>query len=166
MRTKYDDLPDIVIETAKWFLLDTLGVAWAGASAPGAEQLRRTVFAEGASGPCTVFASEVTLPPGSAALLNGMFAGALDYDGVFEKGSVHPDIVTLPAALAIAQQQHASGREFLTALAIGNDISCRSGGAMDGNKGWFNTATHGVFGAAAAVAKLLNLDEGTAADAL
>lgn len=164
--TSYNDLPEGVIQTTKWFLLDTLGVAWAGTSAPGAEELRRTVLSEGTTGPCTVFASDTTLPPTSAALLNGMFAGALDYDGVYEKGSVHPDIVTLPAALAVAQLQNLSGKELLTALAIGNDISCRSGGAMNGNKGWFNTATHGVFGAAAATAKLLALDENATANAL
>ena len=166
VRTTYDDLPDAVIQSAKWFLLDTLGVAWAGTSTPGAEELRRTVLSEGASGPCTVFASDAKLPPTSAALLNGMFAGALDFDGVYEKGSVHPDIVTLPAALAIAELQHVSGKDFLAALAIGNDISCRSGGSMKGNKGWFNTATHGVFGAAAATAKLLKLDQDATANAL
>ena len=166
VRTNYDDLPGDVIETAKWFLLDTFGTAWAGTDAPGAEELRRTVLAEGGSGAATVFACDTKLPPSSAALLNGMYAGALDFDGVFEKGSVHPDIVTLPAALAIAEVQQASGREFLAALAIGNDIACRSGGAMKGNRGWFNTATHGVFGAAAAAAKLLRLDEDATAHAL
>jgi 2-methylcitrate dehydratase PrpD len=155
-----------VIQTAKWFLLDTLGVAWAGTSAPGAEELRRTVYAESGSGDCTVLAANTKLAPSSAALLNGMAAGALDYDGVYEKGSVHPDIVTLPAALAIAEQQQASGREFLAALALGNDLSCRSGGAMNGNRGWFNTATHGVFGGAAAAAKLLRLDEQATSNAL
>lgn len=166
VQTNYDELPPAVIDTAKWFLLDTLGVAWAGTSAPGAEELRRTVMADGGSGDCSVLASDSKLPPSAAALLNGMFAGALDYDGVYEKGSVHPDIVTLPAAFAIAEQHHVSGRDFLAALAIGNDISCRSGGAMQGNKGWFNTATHGVFGAAAAAAKLLRLDEAATANAL
>ena len=134
--------------------------------APGAEELRRTVLGEGGSGPATVLADSRKMPAGSAALLNGMYAGALDFDGVYEKGSVHPDIVTLPAALATAEMQHASGREFLAALAIGNDIACRSGGAMQGNRGWFNTATHGVFGAAAAAAKLLDLDEEATAHAL
>lgn len=166
VRTTYDDLPAPVIDAAKWFLLDTIGVAWAGTSAPGADALRRTVLADRTAGDCTEIASDRRLPPTSAALLNGMYAGALDFDGVYEKGSVHPDIVTLPAALAIAEQQHASGRDLLTALALGNDISCRSGGAMTGNRGWFNTATHGVFGGAAAAAKLLRLDTDQTADAL
>lgn len=166
VRTSYDDLPAPAIDAAKWFLLDTIGVAWAGTGAPGADALRRTVLADRAGGDCTEIASDRRLPPTSAALLNGMYAGALDFDGVYEKGSVHPDIVTLPAALAIAEQQHASGRDLLTALALGNDISCRSGGAMTGNRGWFNTATHGVFGGAAAASKLLRLEADQTTDAL
>ncbi len=161
--TRFEDLPAEAVDTAKWFLLDTLGVAWAGTDAPGADVLRQLVFAEGGSPDCTVFGSPVRLPATAAALMNGTYAGALDYDGVYEKGSVHPDIVTLPAAWAVAERRHASGRDFLTALALGNDIGCRSGGAMAGNRGWFNTAVHGVFGGAAAAAKLLGLDaEGTA----
>ncbi|MGI9411917.1 MAG: MmgE/PrpD family protein [Hyphomicrobiaceae bacterium] len=166
VRTGYDDLPVDVVDTTKWFLLDTFGTAWAGTNAPGAEELRRTVFCEAGDGPATVLADPRRLPASSAALLNGMYAGALDFDGVYEKGSVHPDIVTLPAAFAIAEMQCASGRDFLAALALGNDIACRSGGAMKGNKGWFNTATHGVFGAAAAAAKLLDMDEEATAHAL
>ena len=164
--TDYENLPSDVIETAKWFLLDTFGTAWAGTDAPGAEELRRTVFSDCGDGDASVLATRKRVPPGSAALLNGMYAGALDYDGVYEKGSVHPDVVTFPAALALAEAQRASGRDFLTALAIGNDIACRSGGAMVANNGWFNTATHGVFGAAAAAAKLLGLDEEATAHAL
>ena len=92
--TDYENLPSDVIETAKWFLLDTFGTAWAGTDAPGAEELRRTVFSDCGDGDASVLATRKRVPPGSAALLNGMYAGALDYDGVYEKGSVHPDVVT------------------------------------------------------------------------
>lgn len=164
--TRFEDLPVEAVFATKWFLLDTLGVAWAGTEAPGTDALRQLVFAEGGSPDCTVFGSETRLPATAAALMNGTYAGALDFDGVYEKGSVHPDIVTLPAAWAIAERQHVSGRDFLTALAVGNDISCRSGGAMAGNRGWFNTAVHGVFGGAAAAAKLLDLDADGVANAI
>ena len=159
-------LPDDALAAAKWFLLDTLGVAWAGTDAPGVAPLRKMIAADGGTPESTLWASGTRVPAASAALVNGTYAGALDYDGVYEKGSVHPDIVTLPAALAVAERQHSSGRELLAALAIGNDIACRSGGAMAGNPGWFNTAVHGVFGAAAAAAKLLGLDEAGVAHAL
>ena len=156
--TRFENLSPDTVSVTKWFLLDTLGVAWAGTEAPGTEALRTLVFAEGGHSHCTVFGSDVRLPATAAALMNGTYAGALDYDGVYEKGSVHPDIVTLPAAWAIAERCHTNGRDFIAALALGNDLSCRSGGAMAGNRGWFNTAVHGVFGGAAAAAKLLGLD--------
>ena len=164
--TRFEDLPAEAVAAAKWFVLDTLGVAWAGTAAPGMEALRQMAFAEGGRPDCTVFGSATRLPATAAALLNGACAGALDYDSVYEKGSVHPDIVTLPAAWALAERRHASGRDFLAAMALGNDVACRSGGAMAGNRGWFNTGVHGVFGAAAAAAKLLGLDAERTADAL
>lgn len=164
--TRFEDLPEAAVSAAKWFVLDTLGVAWAGTAAPGMEALRQMAFAEGGSPDCSVFGSGTRLPATAAALLNGACAGALDYDGVYEKGSVHPDIVTLPAAWAIAERRRASGRDFLAAMALGNDVACRSGGAMAGDRGWFNTAVHGVFGGAAAAAKLLGLDAERTADAL
>tara|TARA_B100000029_G_scaffold447635_3_gene469565 strand:+ start:1845 stop:3215 length:1371 start_codon:yes stop_codon:yes gene_type:complete len=164
--TQFEDLSAETVSVTKWFLLDTLGVAWAGTEAPGTEALQNLVFAEGGSTDCTVFGSDVRLPATAAALMNGTYAGALDYDGVYEKGSVHPDIVTMPAAWAIAEKCHASGRDFIAALALGNDLTCRSGGAMAGNRGWFNTAVHGVFGGAAAASKLLGLDTAGVANAI
>ena len=156
---RYEDLPQDAIAAAKWFLLDTLGVAWAGTDAPGVAPLRDMVVEDGGKAESSIWGSGHKVPAAAAALVNGTFAGALDYDGVYEKGSVHPDIVTLPAVFSIAERQGASGRDLLAALVLGNDIACRSGGAMRGNPGWFNTSVHGVFGAAAACAKLLGLDE-------
>jgi len=166
LTTQFEDLSPDTVSATKWFLLDTFGVAWAGTEAPGTDALRSLVFSEGGSSDCTVLGSDLRLPATASALLNGTYAGALDYDGVYEKGSVHPDIVAMPAAWAIAEKCHASGRDFIAALALGNDLSCRSGAAMAGNRGWFNTAVHGVFGGSAAAAKLLGLDAVGIANAL
>jgi len=158
-RCRYEDLPDEAIDAARWFLLDTLGVAWAGTDAPGVGPLREMVVEDGGTAESTIWGTETKVPAAAAALVNGTFAGALDYDGVYEKGSVHPDIVTLPAVFAVGERQGANGKDLLTALVLGNDIACRCGGAMRGNPGWFNTSVHGVFGAAAACARLLGADE-------
>ena len=86
---------------------------------------------------------------------------ALDYDGMraTERGSVHADSVVLPAALAVAEREHASGRDFLAALVLGNDVVTRLGAAsLLPHKGWYHTSIYGVFGAAAAAARLLRLD--------
>lgn len=164
--THYDNLPSDVIAATKQRVLDTIGVAMAGSTAPGCEGARATILAEGATGTSTLWASGEKVGSRGAAFVNGMHAAALDYDSVYERGSVHPDIVTIPAAWAIAEQLNADGRAFLAAVAVGNEIACRLGAANLHNKGWFYTSVHGVFGAAAASAKLLGLDGSGIANAM
>jgi 2-methylcitrate dehydratase PrpD len=164
--TDFDDLPPDVVTSTKRRVLDTIGVAWAGSTAPGCEAAEATTLSEGANGVSTLWASGERTGCRGAAFVNGMHAAALDYDSVYERGSVHPDIVTVPAAWAIAEQVGASGRAFLTAVVVGNEIACRLGAANLENRGWFYTSAHGVFGAAAAAAKLLGLDADGIANAL
>ncbi len=166
VETNYDDLPADIVVATKRRILDTLGCAWAGSTAPGCDGARQTILAEQAPGAATIWASGERVAARGAAFVNGLQAAALDYDSVHEKGSVHPDIVTVPAAWALAEETGASGRDFLAAVALGTEIACRFGAANEENRGWFHTSTHGVFGGAAASAKLLGLDAGAIADAL
>ncbi len=166
VESSYDALPAEVIAATKRRILDTIGVAWAGSTAPGCEGARMTILAEGAKGTSTLWASGERVGSRGAAFVNGMHAAALDFDSVYERGSVHPDIVTVPAAWAVAEQVGADGRALLTAVAIGNEIACRFGAANLHNQGWFYTSVHGVFAAAAAAAKLLGLDRDGVANAL
>lgn len=164
--TGYDDLPQEVIRATGRRVLDTLGVAWAGSDAPGCEAACAVVLADGAAGTSTIWASGQRTGCRGAAFVNGMHAAALDYDSVYERGSVHPDIVTVPAAWSVAEQAGADGRAFIAAVAVGNEIACRLGAANRENKGWFYTSVHGVFGAAAAAAKLFGLGREGIAHAL
>ena len=86
-----------------------------------------------------------------------MHAAALDYDSLHEGGIVHSNIVVLPAAMAMAEHVGCSGRDFLTAFILGDDLTCRLGVCAGGSSGWFNTSIYGPFGAAVAAAKLLGL---------
>jgi len=72
---------------------------------------------------------------------------------------VHVNIVGLPAALAVAQWQRASGREFLCALVAGCDLMCRIGASVAlPHRGFAYTSVAGALGSAAASARLLGLD--------
>lgn len=164
--TGYDRLPPDVVAATKQRVLDTIGVAWAGSIAPGCGAALGTVLAEGATGTSTIWASGDSAGCRGAAFVNGMHAAALDFDSVYERGSVHPDIVTIPAVWAVAEQVGADGRDFIAAVAVGNEIACRLGAANLHNAGWFYTSVHGVFGAAAAAAKLFGLGRDGIADAL
>jgi 2-methylcitrate dehydratase PrpD len=80
-----------------------------------------------------------------------------------------PGTVVIPAALAVAEDVGASGREFLTSVIAGYELMVRAGlgvGALSHMMGGFHaTGTNGVFGAAASTARLLDLDAAATAHA-
>jgi 2-methylcitrate dehydratase PrpD len=157
----WNELPDAAVQASKRLALDTLAVAWAGSSAPGVREARDLLADEGGKPESSVWAFGGGLPARLAAFINSASAAALDYDGMraTERGSVHADSVVLPAALAVAQREHASGRDFLAALVLGNDVVTRLGAAsLLPHRGWYHTSIYGIFGAAAAAARLLRLD--------
>jgi 2-methylcitrate dehydratase PrpD len=75
----------------------------------------------------------------------------------------------LPALFALADQTGASGRDFITAYVAGFETECKISMGVNFyqyTRGWHPTTTIGVFGAAAACAKLLALDDARTATAL
>ena len=97
----------------------------------------------------------------AAALIQGTAAHAAEVDDSYRDAMYHPGAATIAAALAVAQSVGASGPEFLRAVVLGYEISTRIGVVMGRPhyKYWHNTGTMGSFGAAAAAASLLKLDE-------
>jgi len=160
-------IPDAARDTAKLYMLDTLAVAWAGSDAPGCREAHAMLADEGGRQDGTAWAYGGRLPAPAAAFINGMSSSALDYDSLGRDAPVHVNIAVLPAALAVAEREHASGRDFLAALVIGSDIVCRFGAAAKHPpRGFHYTAAFGIFGAAAAAARLLRLDAATTSHAL
>jgi 2-methylcitrate dehydratase PrpD len=104
----------------------------------------------------------------AAALVNGTAAHSAEVDDIFREGIYHPGAPTIPAALALAQANGASGLRFLRAVVAGYEISTRIGAAMGRAhyRYWHNTGTIGAFGACAAAAELLDLDARRFAHAL
>jgi 2-methylcitrate dehydratase PrpD len=84
----------------------------------------------------------------------------MEIDDVHEEASLHPGIVVIPAALAVAEYARSSGRELLASIVIGYDISARIARAAGPSHYQFfhTTGTCNTFGAAAAASKLLRLD--------
>lgn len=167
---RYEDLPADAVDAAKRFMLDTLAVAWAGSNAPGCDAARAVALEDGGRGDSTVWAYGDRLPASACAFLNSMFAAALDFDSMARGAPTHVNIVVLPAALAIAERTHASGRAFLTALAVGCDLMYRLAASCEAqgepHRGWFYTSVHGGIAAAAACASLLKLSAAQTANAI
>src|SRR5688572_6342187 len=105
----------------------------------------------------------------NAALVNGVAANALDYDDMHVPTLIHPTGAVVAAALALAEDRHATGAALVAAIATGIDVECRLGLALfprhyDG--GWHITSTLGTLGAAAAGCVVLGLDAARTAHAL
>jgi 2-methylcitrate dehydratase PrpD len=84
---------------------------------------------------------------------------ALDFDDTLDTGgAIHPGVSVLGSVLAVCDSlRGVSGRDVLSAVALGLDISCRIALASTVDRGWHRTAAIGVFGAAAAAGKLIGL---------
>ena len=98
--------------------------------------------------------------PMNAAFLNAVAANLLDFDDTHLATVIHPTAPVAPPALALAETRGLSGADLLLAFVLGAEVTCRIGNAVSPGhyaRGWHITATCGVFGAAAAAAKLLRL---------
>lgn len=151
---------------AKVAILDTIAVAWAGTVASGCPQVYGLLAQRGGAQECTAWGHRNRVPAPSAALANGMAAAALEYDSML--GGFHSDACTLPAALAVAERERASGSDFLHAYVAGTDVACRLYASVvrPAVAGWWDTPLLGAFGASTCASLLLGLDEDRIAHAL
>jgi 2-methylcitrate dehydratase PrpD len=95
-----------------------------------------------------------------AAFINAISANLLDFDDTHLDTIIHPAAPVAAPVLALAQARRFSGRDVITAFILGVEVECRIGKAVSPGhyaRGWHITSTCGVFGAAAACAKLLGL---------
>jgi 2-methylcitrate dehydratase PrpD len=157
-----DDIPREIVRTVRLFVLDTLGVIGGAAKAPGIAELNGALRAWSGDGRATALLGGFHTSPPDAALANGAAAHALDFDDQHDPARVHVFCTALPAALAAAEARGGvTGRELVTALAVGVELCCRLGLACYNSlgKGWHPSTLFGTLAAAAAAAKILGLDE-------
>ncbi len=122
-----------------------------------------------AAGNGSVFGDTSRWTPAGAAFLNAALGHSLDFDDTHAAGSLHPGAPVIAAALAAAEMKGASGAELVAAIVAGYDVMCRLAMALPAGdhyaRGFHPTATCGVFGAAAAAARVFGLDAKGVADA-
>lgn len=162
LRTRFEDLPAEVRHEAERTLINWIGCAIGGAAH---ETVSRAIDALAPFfGPpqATLFGRHERADILHAALLNGISSHVLDFDDTHIETAIHPAAPVLPAILALAEHAPVSGRDFLAALVVGIETELRIGIAVTPahyRAGWHITGTAGVFGSAAAAAKLLGSSE-------
>src|SRR6267143_2015661 len=169
--TKYKDIPQDVVELGKKSILDGLGLALAGSRAQTGAICREYVEHLGiCDGKASIIGSSRKTSPRFAAFANGVSIHADDFDDTQLSAAkdrvygllVHPTVPVLPAILALSAQRNISGKELMLAYHVGVEVECKIAEAISPRHyqdGFHSTGTCGVFGSAAASAKLLGFDQ-------
>jgi 2-methylcitrate dehydratase PrpD len=167
----YGDLPPRTKEVVRILLLDTLGCGVYGHATPWAKMLLDWAKAGAPAKATATVWGEATpsLRASDAALVNGTSIHAFELDD-YHQAKLHPGAVVIPAAVAMAEQLGSTGERLVAAIAAGYEVMIRTSLALNPSaarlRGWHLTGVCGPFGAAAACASLLGLDEERTAWAL
>ena len=156
--TAFDDLPDAAVERARRVITDTIAAIAAGSAEPEVVALTTRMATQG--GPSSVIGAARRAQPTTAAFLNGTSGTFLELDEGNQFSRGHPGIHALPSALAVAEDQRASGQDFLTAIVLGYEIGARIGIAAKILPTMHPHGTWGTVGSAVAVAKLMGANAG------
>ena len=159
--TSWAGLPDAVRHEGKRSFLNFLGCTLGTAHESAVEMALRTLSPLSGQDRTTVIGRGRLLDILGASFVNAIAANLLDYDDTHLRTVIHPSAPVAPVALGLAEQRGLSGRDLLGAFILGAEIECRVGNAVSPGhyaRGWHITSTCGIFGAAAAGARLLGLD--------
>lgn len=164
----FEDLSPDTVASAKRSTLDTIGAMIAGSSAPGIDMIVNLAKGWGGTEQALVTGFGIRLPAPIAAWCNGSMARALEIDDIVDFLPVHPSASAVPALLALAELKTGiSGRDYLTALAIGQDLIIRMGLAV--RKNAMQTGRNNlfkIFGPTAALSKAMGFSSEEAQNAL
>ncbi len=155
-------LPDAVVEKARHHILDTLAAMVSGTGLKPGRLAISYAQAQGGTPEASVVGTRLRVAAVNAALANGMLAHADETDDSHAPSRTHPGCAVVPAALAIAERQCASGEALLRAVVLGYDVCARVNLALGPDAlAAASHATHsigGTFGAGVAAGALLGLD--------
>ena len=164
--TTFANLPRRLVENLTITVLDTFAAALVGTRQPWAQRIVAVAEDLGGAPEASVIHHGWRTDVARAAFANGALIGAFECEPL--TGS-HASGTVLPAALAVCERERLDGHAFLTALALGFEVSARiarTAVGLETVRGFHNPGTQGPFGAAAAAGKLYELDAARLTDAL
>ena len=155
---RFEALPAEVVARARATLMDSLGVMIAGAREARVQAQARLLEARGSRGRSVFVANGRRGDAADAALVNATAACAHVLDEGHKYARGHVATYVLPSVLAVAEEQNASGSEFITAFVAAYEVAARMGMACRVREAMHPSGTWGTIGAAAAVARLMGFD--------
>lgn len=159
--TRIDGIPGEAMHQAKRSVMNFFAVALAGCRTAPVEIALATLAPFSGGRQATLVGRGERIDALSAAFLNAAGANVYDFCDTHTRTVIHPTAPVVPPLLALAELRRVSGPELLFGIVLGNEVEDRIGLAVSPQHyalGWHITSTCGVFGAAAAVGKLIGLD--------
>jgi len=159
--SRFEDIPQPIRHEACRALLNWLGCAIGASRHETIESMLAALGPFSGAPQASVLGRSERLDILHAALVNGVSSHVLDFDDTHAH-AIHPSAPVLPALLAYAEWRPVSGAELVHAFVLGVEAEERIGLSVYPEHydiGWHITGTAGVFGAAAAIGKLLGLNE-------
>ena len=159
--SRYADIPAKIRHEATRSVLNWLGCAVGGSHHPTIDIALSALAPFSGPAQASLLGRSERLDIMHAALINGISSHVFDFDDTHLKTVIHPSGPVASALLALAELRPMSGADFLHAFILGVEVECRIGNAVYPSHydvGWHITGTTGVFGAAAAVGRMLGLD--------
>ncbi len=160
--TRYEEIPAEAIEIAKQVCLDGIAVTIAGAGEPlGVGRITIEYTRElGGAQEATVIGGALRTSALNAAYANGTLCHALDFDNTWFPAN-HPTSPALPAILALAEREHATGRDVLLATVLAFEVQGRmrlATRAVGANSTFHKPGVSGLMGAVTGAGKILGLN--------
>src|SRR5258706_1248604 len=155
---RFDDLPAPVVHEVKRRVIDSIGCAFGAWNAEPCIIARRLASTFSAERGAMLLGTRHQAPLDWAVFANGCLVRYLDYNDTYlSKEPAHPSD-NIPAAIAVAEAEHANGRELITAIALGYEVQCRLCDAASLRARGWDHVTYGAFSTAGAAARLMRLD--------
>lgn len=160
---EYRHLPAEVIARAKDLVLDQVGIMMACATLPWSKVIFDYVRDWGACKPeSTIAYYGYRTKVENAVFANSSFGHGFEIDDHYPPGESHPGCISVPSALAIAEREHATGKDLIVAVVAAYEVMGRINRAITpscSNRGFHaHTSVSGPFAAAAAAGKILGFD--------
>ena len=158
--SRFEALPEALRHEGRRTILNHVGCALGVARDPAVITALEIMREASGKPSATVLGQRDRLGVMEAAFVNAIASNLLDYDDTHLNTVIHPSAPVAPVAFALGEEIGASGAEVLHAFLLGGEIACRIGNAVSPGhyaRGWHITASCGVFGAAAAAARLMRL---------
>src|SRR5258706_10920845 len=128
----YEAIPANVLQKAREAIIDTVGVCIFGAGLPWGRMVIDYARLYGDGGTGTILGTDAKVATPLAALANGVLGHAFELDNLRQPSmGIHHGSTLIPAALAVGEEVHASGRDMLTAVVAGSEVMSRIGLASD-----------------------------------